>query len=235
MELKDAKEITVSTIPSVVHLVWHGIDAPSPAYHPNNIYSQGFASIVKNSNCEVKIWSKADCENLILEYPQYEGIYRKATNIMKFDIIRYLIIYHSGGTYLDVDVLLKKSLKNITANECFFVEKIITNVANHDARYEPIRKGVPEHPVRIANYAFSSKPKNPIFIEILTEIRRRMHLQPSPKKDYDVLYLTGPDVVTTVVHRLSAVSRMKINIIPQKISKSIFVHASAGEWRGRKE
>jgi len=235
MELKDAKEITVSTIPSVVHLVWHGIDAPSPAYHPNKIYSQGFASIVKNSNCEVKIWSKADCENLILEYPQYEGIYRKATNIMKFDIIRYLIIYHSGGTYLDVDVLLKKSLKNITANECFFVEKIITNVANHDARYEPIRKGVPEHPVRIANYAFSSKPKNPIFIEILTEIRRRMHLQPSPKKDYDVLYLTGPDVVTTVVHRLSAVSRMKINIIPQKISKSIFVHASAGEWRGRKE
>jgi mannosyltransferase OCH1-like enzyme len=235
MELKDAKEITVSTIPSVVHLVWHGIDAPSPAYHPNKIYSQGFTSIVKNSNCEVKIWSKADCENLILEYPQYEGIYRKATNIMKFDIIRYLIIYHSGGTYLDVDVLLKKSLKNITANECFFVEKIITNVANHDARYEPIRKGVPEHPVRIANYAFSSKPKNPIFIEILTEIRRRMHLQPSPKKDYDVLYLTGPDVVTTVVHRLSAVSRMKINIIPQKISKSIFVHASAGEWRGRKE
>ena len=235
MELKDAKEITVSTIPSVVHLVWHGIDAPSPAYHPNKIYSQGFASIVKNSNCEVKIWSKADCENLILEYPQYEGIYRKATNIMKFDIIRYLIIYHSGGTYLDVDVLLKKPLKNITANECFFVEKIITNVANHDARYEPIRKGVPEHPVRIANYAFSSKPKNTIFIEILTEIRRRMHLQPSPKKDYDVLYLTGPDVITTVVHRLSAVSRMKINIIPQKISKSIFVHASAGEWRGRKE
>jgi hypothetical protein len=116
-----------------------------------------------------------------------------------------------------------------------FLEKIITNVANHDARYEPIRKGVPEHPVRIANYAFSSKPKNPIFIEILTEIRRRMHLQPSPKNDYDVIYLTGPDVVTTVVHRLSAVSRMKINIIPQKISKSIFVHASAGEWRGRKE
>jgi len=231
MELKDSKEMTVSTIPSVVHLVWHGIDAPSPADHPNKIYSQGFASIVKNSKCKVKIWSKADCENLILEYPQYEGIYRKATSIMKFDIIRYLIIYHSGGTYLDVDVLLKKPLQNITANECFFVEKIITNVANHDARYEPIRKGIPEHPVRIANYAFSSKPKNPIFTEILTEIRRRMHIQPSPKNDYDVLYLTGPDVVTTVVHRLTVVSKMKINIIPQKISKSIFVHMCVGEWR----
>ena len=153
---------------------------------------------------------------------------------MKFDIIRYLIIYHCGGTYLDADVILRKPVSKITANECFFVEKIITNVTGHEARYQPIRKGIPEHPVRIANYAFSSKPKNPIFTEILTEIRRRMHVQSAPKNDYDVLYLTGPDVVTTVVHRLAAVSKIKINIIPEKISKSIFIHVSAGAWRQNK-
>jgi mannosyltransferase OCH1-like enzyme len=244
MELKDEKEMTVSssnnnnvninnsnTIPSTVHLVWYGVDAPSPAHHPNIKYSQGFSSILKNSNCQVKIWSKVDCENLILEYPQFEGIYNKATNIMKFDIIRYLIIYHSGGTYLDADIILRKPLEKITANECFFVEKIITNVTTHEARFEPIRKGIPEHPVRIANYAFSSKPKNPIFMEILTEIRRRMHIQSVPKNDYDVLFLTGPDVVSTVVHRLATVSKIKINIIPEKISKSIFTHVCAGEWR----
>jgi hypothetical protein len=27
------------------------------------------------------------------------------------------------------------------------------------------------------------------------------------------------------------VSKIKINVIPEKISKSIFVHGSAGEWR----
>ena len=92
MELKEVKEMTVSnnnTIPPIVHLIWYGIDAPSPADHPNKKYSQGFTSILKNSNCQVKLWSKTDCENLILEYPQFEGIYNKATNIMKFDIIRY--------------------------------------------------------------------------------------------------------------------------------------------------
>ncbi len=243
-ELKEIKEITVASnnnnnnneardniIPPIVHLIWHGIDAPSPTEHPNKKYSQGFASILKNSNCEVKVWSKADCENLILEYPQFEGIYNKSTNIMKFDIIRYLIIYHSGGTYLDADVILRKPLEKITANECFFIEKIIKNVANHESRYEPIRKGIPEHSVRIANYAFSSKPKNPIFMEILTEIRRRMHVQSVPKNDYDVIFLTGPDVVSTVLYRLASVSKIKINVIPEKISKSIFVHGSAGEWR----
>jgi mannosyltransferase OCH1-like enzyme len=233
-ETKETIAENTNLIPALVHLVWYGVDAPTPTDHPNKKYSQGFASILKNSNCKLKVWSKADCENLILEYPQYEGIYNRATNIMKFDIIRYLIVYHCGGTYLDADVLLRKPLSNITANECFFVEKIITNVTAHEARYQPIRKGIPEHPVRIANYAFSSKPKNPIFMEILTEIRRRMYIQSAPKNDYDVIYLTGPDVVTTVVHRLAAVSKVKINIIPEKISRSIFIHIFAGEWRKKK-
>jgi hypothetical protein len=68
-------------------------------------------------------------------------------------------------------------------------------------------------------------------MEILTEIRRRMHIQSAPKNDYDVIFLTGPDVVSTVLHRLASVSKIKINVIPEKISKSIFVHGCAGEWR----
>lgn len=71
-------------------------------------------------------------------------------------------------------------------------------------------------------------------MEILTEIRRRMHIQSAPKNDYDVLYLTGPDVVTTVVHKLANISKIKINIIPGKISRNIFIHVSAGEWRQKK-
>ena len=71
-------------------------------------------------------------------------------------------------------------------------------------------------------------------MEILTEIRRRMYIQSAPKNDYDVIYLTGPDVVTTVIHRLAAVSKIKINIIPEKVSKSIFIHIFAGEWRQKK-
>lgn len=41
-ELKEVKEIAVSNnnnnnniIPPIVHLIWHGIDAPSPVDHPN--------------------------------------------------------------------------------------------------------------------------------------------------------------------------------------------------------
>lgn len=226
---KEKTAENVNTIPAVVHMIWYGVDAPSPLHHPNEKYKIGYNSIVKNSMCEVRLWTKSDCEYLIQRYPEYEGIYRAANNIMKYDIMRYLIVYHCGGTYLDADIVLKKSLANITANECFFIENIIPLTRRNPGYYEPIRKGQLEHPIRIANYAFSSKARNPIFLEFLAEIRRRMYIQPVPKRDYDVLYLTGPDVVTTVIH--AAKKTISINVISKLVSNSIVQHTGAGEWR----
>ena len=80
------KVTTTMTIPAVVHIIWYGVDAPSPLHHPNKKYSRGYSSILKNSMCEVKVWTKSDCEHLIQQYPEYEGIYRQANNIMKYDI-----------------------------------------------------------------------------------------------------------------------------------------------------
>lgn len=219
----------IEKIPPVVHIIWYGVDAPSPLHHVNEKYRSGYKSIVEKSMCEIKLWSKSDCEYLIQQYPEYEGIYRVAKNVMKYDIMRYLIVYHCGGTYLDADIVLKKSMENIMANECFFIENIVPVNRNNPGHYQPIRKGILEHPIRIANYAFSSKPKNPIFIEILAEVKRRMYIQPNPKCDYDILYLTGPDVVTTVIHEIKKI--IPINIISKPVSNSIIEHTCAGEWR----
>jgi hypothetical protein len=231
VESKESKEnvATTSVIPPVVHIIWYGVDAPSPLKHPNQKYGRGYSSILKNSMCEVKVWTKRECEHLIQQYPEYEGIYRQANNIMKYDIMRYLIVYCCGGTYLDADIVLKKSLANITANECFFIENIVPLSRNNPGYYEPIRRGVLEHPIRIANYAFSSKPGNPIFLEFLAEVRRRMYIQPAPKNDYEVLYLTGPDVVTTVIHAMK--KSIPINIVSKLVSNGIVEHTCAGEWR----
>ena len=228
VEKEETRE-NVNKIPAVVHMIWYGVDAPSPLHHSNEKYRIGYNSIVKNSMCEIRLWTKSDCEYLIQQYPEYEGIYLAANNIMKYDIMRYLIVYHCGGTYLDADIVLKKSLANITANECFFIEKIIPLSRSNPGYYEPIRKGQLEHPIRIANYAFSSKARNPIFLEFLAEIRRRMYIQSVPKCHYDVLYLTGPDVVTTVIH--AAKKTIYINVISNLASNSIIQHTGAGEWR----
>jgi hypothetical protein len=66
-------------------------------------------------------------------------------------------------------------------------------------------------------------------MEFLAEVRRRMYIQPAPKNDYDVLYLTGPDVVTTVIHAMK--KSVSINIVSKLVSNGIVEHTCAGEWR----
>jgi hypothetical protein len=56
-----------------------------------------------------------------------------------------------------------------------------------------------------------------------------MFIQRAPKRDYDVLYLTGPDVVTSVIH--AAKKTMPINVVSKLASNGIIQHTCAGAWR----
>jgi hypothetical protein len=56
-----------------------------------------------------------------------------------------------------------------------------------------------------------------------------MYTQSVPKRDYDVLYLTGPDVVTSVIH--AAKKTIRINVVSKLVANSIIQHTCAGEWR----
>jgi len=60
----------------------------------------------------------------------------------------------------------------------------------------PIRKGHPEQHTRIANYWMMSSPKHPFWVDTLELLQRRSVLE--VKEQYDILYITGPDVVSEV-------------------------------------
>lgn len=61
-----------------------------------------------------KLWDKKKCLNLISKYPEFLDMYMNTrTEVMKVDIARFLILYHEGGVYLDMDVEPKiRKLKN---------------------------------------------------------------------------------------------------------------------------
>ncbi|UPR04400.1 hypothetical protein HOP50_16g77410 [Chloropicon primus] len=60
----------------------------------------------------------------------------------------------------------------------------------------PIRKGRPEQRTRIANYWMMSSPKHAFWVDTLELLQRRSELE--VRDQYDVLYITGPDVVSEV-------------------------------------
>jgi len=52
-----------------------------------------------------KLWNKESCEELLKRYPEFNYYYDVRFKIMKVDIMRFIILYHYGGIYSDMDVL----------------------------------------------------------------------------------------------------------------------------------
>tara|TARA_R110000764_G_scaffold235777_1_gene330492 strand:- start:184 stop:846 length:663 start_codon:yes stop_codon:yes gene_type:complete len=69
-----------------------------------------------------KMWTEVDCNELINKYPQYKELYENfREEIQKIDFIRYLILYHEGGIYLDCDVCPINNMNDLFELDEFFV------------------------------------------------------------------------------------------------------------------
>lgn len=125
--------------------------------------------------------------------------------IIKADLLRLLIIYFNGGIYSDVDCFIKKptNIHGRTDNVILFVEHICPNVN----MLGPRECKNPENRMRIANYYFGSNvEKHPFFKEVIEECILRLErllIQENNTSftQQDILWVCGPDVITTVYHR----------------------------------
>ena len=90
-------------IPKKVHLIWLGPKTPPP------VFGACVASIKEFlPDWEYKLWTDQDVPGLHLHNQKY---YDEETNYAaKADILRYELLYRFGGLYLDVDMVLLKSL-----------------------------------------------------------------------------------------------------------------------------
>jgi inositol phosphorylceramide mannosyltransferase catalytic subunit len=197
-----------------------------------------------NPDFEYKFYNDRAIEEFILTYyPTYFQVYKSfAYNIQRVDFFRYLAIYHFGGFYLDLDVLLARSLDDLTDNECVFSFEALTE-------YQFLRE---EYVIdwEIANYAFGASPKHPFLKAILENcIRSQMDtrwlslmLNPFPRllrSDYYVLCSTGPGLVTrTIAERKDLVDCVTI-LFPNDVCdrnnwrhfSSFGIHLAKGNWR----
>lgn len=157
--------------------------------------------------------------------PCYAALKR---NVCKADLGRYLLIFLRGGLYLDNDVQIRRPLLQhewSSPTGVWVLEKRVDvgSLALRE-REEPVRE-------RIANYAFgSAEPLLPglrlIIEECIRRVKRIEHL--AAWSDDDVLWVTGPDVVSVVHfrHGRSAFSRPLEDFCD---------HSEAGAWRYQRD
>jgi mannosyltransferase OCH1-like enzyme len=212
---------TMTQIPRIVHQVW--FDFGSCPTVPEK-YNEANASIKKH--CSEKdgwkhmLWNESMAEQLLKQHyewflPVYEGY---EFNISRVDAIRYFILHHYGGVYLDQDIELYRPINHLmdkhsvvlisdTTDYDFDVEKI------HDTQFSLYEN---ENHV-VNNYFMASKPGHPFFERVMKELVSRSKMSISKRSFVGyVLLTTGPWILSSCVKQQFAEKVSPLFILPKR-------------------
>ncbi len=210
-------------IPRLIHQTWKTNDIPNKWI--------SFTSKVRSLNPEwkYKLWTDKENELFVKTefpdfYPMYTGF---SKNIMRADVIRYLIMYKFGGVYLDLDYEVLEPFD--------FGDHSLVLPMNRSINY-----GDPAN--ELGNSIFASVPGHPFWIDVFQDLKNN---PPCVNEYLQVLEATGPGLITRIFnehsyeniytperllyHPPSPKNRREIEIIKNnKISKGI--HHTCGSW-----
>jgi mannosyltransferase OCH1-like enzyme len=136
--------------------------------------------------------------------------------IIQCDLGRLLYIYYHGGMYMDSDCVICQPISYNTP-VVLFTEKIVPH-----NQLGPREK---KYGLRVANYAFASEAHHPFLKEVILECIRRFKVLQT-LSSADILWVCGPDVITTVYHETS---HKDITLLDTRYLN----HLMVGSWRSR--
>jgi mannosyltransferase OCH1-like enzyme len=130
-----------------------------------------------------KLWTDEDNLAFVREQmPELLDVFtRLPKNIMRADVIRYVLMHKLGGLYLDLDFEMLKPF-DLTRYDCVLALET---------------PGAFNRESRVGNAFFASAPGHPFFKAVLDELRAN---PPIGKPDVEVLTATGPHFITRVLH-----------------------------------
>lgn len=178
-----------------------------------------------------KVIGPKEIEPLLSQYPNPElaKIWPQIPKwIVKADLGRLVYLYFNGGFYFDIDCKINKNfLNDINKETILFTEFILESTD----KLGPREIKDEAHKLRIANYAMGSTIKNNKFYQkCIEECIRRLKTVLSEGKEIDntdVLWVCGPDVITTVYHQLNKNEKSNILLLPEKVVEN----QGFGSWR----
>ncbi len=170
-------------IPKIIHQTWKTNEAP----YKWKEYIQKLKQL--NPDWEYHLWSDDDNDAFVRKefldfYPTYQGF---SKNIMRADVIRYLLMYKVGGVYLDLDY-------EVLAPFDFENKKLVLPL-NRSKETGDDHDG-------LGNCFFASEPGHPFWLDVINDLKNN----PPDVQDYTgVVEATGPLLLTKVYYRGSYV------------------------------
>lgn len=168
-------------IPKIIHQTWKTDEIPKKWVY----FSKKVQKL--NPDWEYKLWTDHDIDVFVKEkfsdfYDTFQGFSKQ---IMKVDVIRYLIMYKIGGVYLDLDY---EVLQPFT-----FDEYQVVLPQNRSITY-----GDKEN--QIGNCFFASEPNHVFWKDVISDLKNN----PPVVDNYDqVVEATGPLLLTRIFYQNS--------------------------------
>jgi hypothetical protein len=179
------------------------------------------------------------------EFPEFRSVFDAfAFPIQRFDFFRYLAIYHHGGFYFDLDVLLAANLSPLLDAGCVFPFEGLT-MSHHLRRRHHIDW-------ELGNYAFGAAPKHPFLAAVIENCVRAQKnpawvkpmmrgAPPFFNAEFFVLNSTGPGLLTRTFAEHPELATSVTVLFPEDVcdvaSWHSFgnhgVHMMDGTWRSK--
>ena len=179
------------------------------------------------------LWTEADVLS-IMNAQEIEIYNSYSRRIQKSDFARYVVLKYHGGIYCDLDVEARRSFSALYRKhrhaDLFFEECTLSRDYIEQTRSKRIRNGAPECALRISNYILMARQGSEHIQGILDLCKDRRALP--VQEDYDVIYTTGPDVVSTHVDQfLGSDPGHRIQRLSRSDSSRYLRHLCDGHWR----
>ncbi|HTI10112.1 MAG TPA: glycosyltransferase [Puia sp.] len=174
-------------IPKKIHLIYKIPDIPEDY--------QDYYKIIKELHpfWDIKVYGDEEARGIIARHlPELLDIYDSyELDVQRTDIFRIAVTYIFGGFYMDLDMMILKSLDPLC--NCQLVLGEEKTMSDMECNAVGIK-----HNLRIANYMFGAIPGHPFWTDVIKEAISRCGIK--IKKEGDVLETTGPGLLTDVYH-----------------------------------
>jgi mannosyltransferase OCH1-like enzyme len=184
-------------IPLIIHQIWYqGIDDIKQPYKSCFINTIKFLEKSENKKWDHQFWDKNRIEKLIIDlYPQFWHIYNKCDILVqKLDVARYIILYHYGGCYMDMDMEIIKDFSELIDKDDELIFSLTQQLGYNNG------------------ILFSSK-NNPFWLDFLNEVDKKINLFKFDNL-LNIQFSTGPINFTYFINLNK--KKYKIKSLPYK-------------------
>lgn len=227
---------TIDKIPKIIIQTW------KDDFIPKRFHKLIDKTRRLNPDYQYLFFSDDDIDEFISKYyPMYYETYLKLPiKIQKFDFFRYIVLYHYGGIYLDMDMLVLNNFDSILKEKC--VIPIEQYFVNSSKRYNNIAE---RNDFLLGNYAFACEKNNEFMKKLVDNIHSKINdivseyskLNSEIDKEIFVYETTGPDYVTYNYLDYDRKNDIQLIVNPSSFNSNIHTfgkyarHLAFGSWK----